>query len=254
MSTATLTPPSCSRIDFSSTPLGENYSGFFATVLDDVFSEEECADLLKLAKTPPNKWEPIAVAGDEVHASNFRHSDRSLVFGADEAALKIYERLRPFLPEIHEISPLGEWSLITGKAGRTKQAATWKLVGCVPISFLRCGIMNLAYSVNSRLSFLRYGPGHYFKPHCDGLNTVGEHKSFVTLQIYLNDRDGNGTKLQGGATRFWTPNKKRYIDVEPKIGRVLVFQQRMLIHSGEEVVAGMKYTMRSDFMFEEVKK
>lgn len=231
------TTPSVSRIDFSDTPLAENYTGFFATVLDDVFSEQECADLLKLAETPPNKWEPTAVAGDEVYASNFRHSDRSLVFGADEAAQRIYERLRPLLPEIHEILPLGEWALITGKAGRTKQAATWKLVG-----------------VNSRLSFLRYGPGHYFKPHCDGLNAVNERKSFVTLQIYLNDRDDDGIKLQGGATRFWTPNKKHYIDVQPKIGRVLVFQQRMLIHSGEEVVAGMKYTMRSDFMFEEVKK
>lgn len=42
------------------------------------------------------------------------------------------------------------------------------------------------------------------------------------------------------------------MDVEPRMGRVLVFQQRMLIHSGEEVKEGIKYTMRSDFMFEKV--
>jgi hypothetical protein len=103
-------------------------------------------------------------------------------------------------------------------------------------------------SVNARLSFLRYGPGHYFKPHCDGLVDVmdSQQKSFVTLHLYLND----GDSLAGGATRFWTPNKKEYIDVEPKLGRVLVFQQRKLIHSGEEVTGGVKYTMRSDFMYE----
>jgi hypothetical protein len=66
------------------------------------------------------------------------------------------------------------------------------------------------------------------------------------LHIYLND------VTSGGATRFWTPDKKHFIDVEPKIGRVLVFQQRMLVHSGEEVTEGIKYTMRSDFMFEQV--
>lgn len=108
--------------------------------------------------------------------------------------------------------------------------------------------------VNERLSFLRYGPGHYFKRHCDGLiekSDVGQ-KSFVTLHVYLNERDEDGTPLEGGATRFWTPDQKHFLDVEPKVGRVLIFQQRMLVHSGEEVVRGMKYTMRTDFMFEQV--
>jgi predicted 2-oxoglutarate/Fe(II)-dependent dioxygenase YbiX len=105
--------------------------------------------------------------------------------------------------------------------------------------------------MNRRLSFLRYGPGHYFKPHCDGLvdvpNNGIEQKSFVTLHLYLND-DG----LQGGATRFWTPDKKHWLDVHPKAGRVLIFQQRMLVHSGEGVTKGVKYTMRSDLLFEQV--
>lgn len=107
---------------------------------------------------------------------------------------------------------------------------------------------DLASRVNPRLSFLRYGPGHYFKPHCDGLVSLddGARKSFVTLHLYLNEGEG----LSGGATRFWTPDKKEFLDLEPKLGRVLIFQQRMLIHSGEEVTGGMKYTMRSDFMFE----
>jgi len=108
--------------------------------------------------------------------------------------------------------------------------------------------------VNPRLSFLRYGPGHYFKPHCDGLCDLSvngvQQKSFVTVHLYFNDAGSDA--LEGGATRFWTPDKKHWLDVHPKIGRALVFQQRMLIHSGEEVTKGVKYTMRSDFMFEQV--
>jgi len=67
-----------------------------------------------------------------------------------------------------------------------------------------------------------------------------------------NGTTGNAAELLlvGGATRFWTQDKQHFLDVFPKVGRVLVFQQRMLIHSGEEVASGIKYTMRSDFMYE----
>ncbi len=70
-------------------------------------------------------------------------------------------------------------------------------------------------------------------------------KSLVTVQIYLGDEG-----VQGGATRFWRSDEKKYIDVEPKPGRILIFQQRNMWHSGEDVDQGTKYTLRSDFMFE----
>jgi predicted 2-oxoglutarate/Fe(II)-dependent dioxygenase YbiX len=104
--------------------------------------------------------------------------------------------------------------------------------------------------LNPMLRFLKYGDGEYFKPHCDGLygDKENQTKSFLTVHLYLND--GNG--LEGGATRFWTPDKKEWLDVEPKMGRILVFQQRMLVHSGERVTGGIKVTMRTDVMFERV--
>ena len=40
------------------------------------------------------------------------------------------------------------------------------------------------------------------------------------------------------------------MDVTPKVGRVLLFQQRMLWHSGEEVTKGLKYTLRTDLLYE----
>ncbi|KAL0567277.1 hypothetical protein V5O48_014720 [Marasmius crinis-equi] len=289
-------------IDFASTPLAPCYAGFYAKVLDDVFTPAECAELITLAASQAGGWQPAGLSTREekqtVHR-DFRNSERTLVI--DEIVSKrIYDRLRPLVEEIAVIAPKGPWAGITGKIGR-KQGPTWELDTdrAFPLLLLDCS------SVNPRLSFLRYGPGHYFKPHCDGLNELkdGLLKSFVTLHLYLTDdttvsKDGkfftchseeesdnaevvdtpydstaspanesgsahapsiggsheSRQSLTGGATRFWSPNKKDFLDVEPKIGRVLVFQQRMLIHSGEEVTSGMKYTMRGDFMFREIRQ
>jgi hypothetical protein len=56
--------------------------------------------------------------------------------------------------------------------------------------------------------------------------------------------------LQGGATTFHgSRDQEARLDADPKIGRVLIFQQRRLLHSGDEVIRGTKYTMRSDLMY-----
>ena len=94
---------------------------------------------------------------------------------------------------------------------------------------------------------MRYGQGNYFRGHCDGqLELPDGRKSRVTIQIYLGDAE-----VEGGATRIFTRlgDKGAFVDIEPKKGRVLIFQQRGLFHSGEEVTKGVKYALRSDFMF-----
>ena len=57
------------------------------------------------------------------------------------------------------------------------------------------------------------------------------------------------SELKGGATVFHSDDMKRQYDVLPKRGRVLVFQHRDLWHSGDDVVRGIKYTMRTDIMY-----
>ena len=92
---------------------------------------------------------------------------------------------------------------------------------------------------------MRYGKGNFFRGHCDGqLELPDGRKARVTIQIYLGDEG-----VQGGATRIWGSTDHRYLDIEPKKGRVLIFQQRGIYHSGEEVTEGIKYTLRTDFMF-----
>jgi hypothetical protein len=80
--------------------------------------------------------------------------------------------------------------------------------------------------------------------------------SYYTLQLYLN---GDKETLKGGATRFWPNPRLRkgskgdgvYVGVEPRMGRVLVFAQGDLIHSGEEVTAGVKYNICTDILYNE---
>lgn len=47
-------------------------------------------------------------------------------------------------------------------------------------------------------------------------------------------------------------NMLRQFDVEPKIGRVLIFQHRDLLHSGADVTSGTKLTLRTDLMYKKV--
>ena len=78
--------------------------------------------------------------------------------------------------------------------------------------------------------------------------------SFYTLHLYLNESDpsvSNG-ELKGGSTTFHSGNMKREYKVEPRVGRVLIFQHRFLLHSGEEVMAGTKLTLRTDLMYKKV--
>lgn len=108
--------------------------------------------------------------------------------------------------------------------------------------------------------------------HCDGTYETPDRsqRSFYTLHLYLNDSaqalglpepskqeqeaadkaDPREVPLRGGATTFHSPDMRRRLDVDPKAGRILIFQHRRLLHSGDDVISGIKYTLRSDLMYE----
>jgi hypothetical protein len=89
--------------------------------------------------------------------------------------------------------------------------------------------------------------------HCDGSYETPDHteRSYFTLHLYLNDAVGKDGKkqLEGGATTFFNGSMTNRIDVTPKVGRVLLFQHRLMIHSGDDVVRGTKLTLRTDIMY-----
>jgi len=221
--------------DWSATPLERDYGGCYLKVLDDFFTSEECAALIALAESD-QEWKQAAVHyGLEAHENyintEYRNSERILRFDHDVAE-KLYQRLLPYIQELVEIKAGDKWEGIVARPGSV--SGTWTLVG-----------------LNERLSFLRYGPGHYFKGHCDGQLELPDGRiSRVTVQIYLGDEG-----MEGGATRIMGSRRKggAFVDIEPKKGRVLIFQQRGIFHSGEDVTKGVKYALRSDFMFRHTK-
>ncbi|CAI7672631.1 unnamed protein product [Penicillium manginii] len=60
---------------------------------------------------------------------------------------------------------------------------------------------------------------------------------------------GGSETLLGGATSFMHGFMvKDSVRVFPKTGRILIFQQRNLMHGGDDVFRGVKYTVRSDLI------
>lgn len=106
------------------------------------------------------------------------------------------------------------------------------------------------------------------RPHCDGSYETPDRRerSYFTLHLYLNDTnttlgeepekmstrermEAAKSDLVGGSTRFHSMSMLKELDVVPKCGRILIFQQRGLVHSGDDVLQGVKYTMRTDLMY-----
>ncbi|UNI21219.1 hypothetical protein JDV02_007230 [Purpureocillium takamizusanense] len=253
-------------IDFAASPLPE-LAGRIAIILRDVLSPAECARLISLAeasvplrddtdndnsggdgdgvKASSAAWRPALVNlgnGLEAPAPNYRVSDR-IVWDQQDLADRIWRRclqaddgLRRTLARV----PAG-W--------RDDGKGEWRLKG-----------------INRRMRFLRYGPGQYFKPHCDGPYWYFEEeeeedgggggrrevRTMYTVHLYLNDsaaESPTGEGHVGGATAFLSRDRKRRLDVNPKAGSVLIFQHEGLLHEGARVDSGLKYTVRMDLLY-----
>lgn len=95
-------------------------------------------------------------------------------------------------------------------------------------------------SVDKTIRFYRYAAGDRFTAHQDGALKEGPtRQSMFSVVLYLNQG------FVGGATHFHDLRK----DVVPQTGLAIAFPHS-LIHSGEEVIAGTKYVLRADVMFE----
>mmetsp|Transcript_29103 Transcript_29103/g.40237 ORF Transcript_29103/g.40237 Transcript_29103/m.40237 type:complete len:227 (+) Transcript_29103:117-797(+) len=185
---------------------------FLALVVDNVFSKEECEMIIKTTEERGFSKALVNVGGGrQVLMDDYRSSDRCMS-DDKEFAEHLFERLKDFIPAV----------------------------------FSRKEVAGL----NERMRFLRYGPGGFFAQHHDGcyVRPGGEERSYVTIQLYLNDR----TNLKGGETTFFHVYKDgkaaSSVPVTPKPGRVLIFQHNML-HEGSLVAEGPKYTLRTDVMY-----
>ncbi|XP_078582749.1 uncharacterized protein LOC144865702 [Branchiostoma floridae x Branchiostoma japonicum] len=182
-----------------------------AFIVDNVFSKEECEELIRQTEEQGYEVAMLNVGGGrQILATDYRNSERCIMDSAERAE-QIWERIKQYVPR--------RW-------------ARRKVLG-----------------LNERLRFLKYGPGNYFHPHMDGsYRRENGERSYLTLMLYLNEGSTGGA-TNFISPMFATGDKiKEKVPVIPKPGRVLVFQHD-IYHEGEEVTAGVKYAMRTDVMY-----
>lgn len=98
-------------------------------------------------------------------------------------------------------------------------------------------------AINTYFRFSKYDPGGYFSIHRDGFNEDKGRRTFMTINIFLNDND----EFEGGSTSFYIDKRKKVMSVTPKVGRGVIFD-RAIYHCGDRVVSGNKYLFHTDVM------
>ncbi|KXT02265.1 hypothetical protein AC578_5065 [Pseudocercospora eumusae] len=232
----TLSQPSPStcrgeRIDFKALGFSEHENAF-AILIHDLLTPEECDEIRTAAELVAHgQWDAalINAGGRMVVASHVRLCDR-IMWDNAKIADALLARIRPHIPS--DIATLKDSPHITSD-DPVWSDGTWRIV-----------------RLNERLRFLRYQPGMYFRQHSDGFYVTPDESevSFLTVHLYLR----GSSDLRGGATRFFGEDEPGHIntyDVDPSPGACLVFQHHDLVHSGEDVLQGTKYTMRTDVMY-----
>jgi predicted 2-oxoglutarate/Fe(II)-dependent dioxygenase YbiX len=202
--------------NFFSKGTPETETTTFASVIRNVLSQEQCAELISCINSKGFTPALLNVGGGfQVYAPNVRDGNRAIV-DSPEMGRYLFHVLRPHLPE-------------------------------------RIGDMQLI-NLNERLRFLCYKPGQKFKLHTDGMYqrpAKGQHAgenagdlSMITVQLYLRDIP----KEFGGATTFIPPESiGDRVAYQPEAGSALLFTQD-LPHEGSRVEQGIKYTVRTEVM------
>lgn len=235
-------PPSATArvINFKKTNLGL-YEDFFAMVIYDLVIPSECDALLSVVQptAADEPWPPATVtAYNGTQFVDLASRDCGRIIHESQALADVLlRRILPHLPTA--VASLSDAPEITGQAAVVNKE-TWRIA-----------------RLDSALRFLRYEPGQYFSPHCDGhyVGKDGAEKSFLTVQLYLNGGGQGDEEIEGGATRFgidFENPKEDKLDIDPRKGSVLIFQQRDMYHEGVEVRKGTKYTLRADAIYEKV--
>jgi hypothetical protein len=114
--------------------------------------------------------------------------------------------------------------------------------------------------LNERWRLIQYKPGGIFGLHTDGTRLATlDVQSFRTINIYLNtvaDKNGGATRflkssntaLESEANFFQGPHTV-VTKVQPVLGTAAIFRDTVL-HDGEELVAGEKWLLRTDIMYQ----
>ncbi|KAF3915099.1 hypothetical protein ABW21_db0209775 [Orbilia brochopaga] len=129
-----------------------------------------------------------------------------------------------------------------------------------------------AWGLNPNIRIYRYTKGQFFDKHYDDSNTLtigsppSPHQTIYTLLLYLT---GPADGVIGGETAFYrtepyiplskkqlkdlaASGEPQVIEVQPEKGMALLHRHgdECLLHEGKEVLAGVKWIIRSDVVLE----
>jgi hypothetical protein len=215
-------------------------------VLDDVLSQGECNEFVRLAEerqfAVPDQCESCS------DPDTLKNSTRVDIANLDEAAAQIWHRIQDYLPP-----------LISDEAG-----VEWEFIG-----------------LNNFLRVARYegAERQQFAKHIDGINKDlgmmkpatylgknflspdnGQVQTMLGLHFFLND---GALDFNGGRMVFYREDKE-WVSVSPVAGRLVIFRQgetNGLLHCGEMVelkdddvnagrdTFGKKYVLRTDAIY-----
>lgn len=155
------------------------------------------------------------------YPTSYRNNERQ-VLNTEELSLQLFQEIKNYIPEEIDIKGISK-----------QEQGKWKLD-----------------SLNSRIRVCRYLPNQYFNKHLDGVHFVTRTKqSKLTFMIYLNGCED----FDGGRTLFFNSKADDTIigSYEPQKGDLIIFDHN-LWHSGETVLNGKKYILRSDLIYQKI--
>ncbi|KAJ5096208.1 Prolyl 4-hydroxylase alpha subunit [Penicillium alfredii] len=238
------------------------------------------------ASSPPPIWQRAMInagGGRQVMSIDSRKSGR-LIFDSREVAQRLQDRLMPFL-RAHQLDRITNQPLVTG-LGPAKRGEVMRLSRLNErLRFLRyeggdyfrthwdgCyvtpdGTEKSLYTIHlylngdgeqdmaellSEIERADKRDGLFVEDGEVDLAQVGaedESEASLFRDSALESLDNNAPLL-GGATSFTDKlSTANAVRVFPQTGRVLIFQQRNVLHSGDDVFRGVKYTMRTDMLY-----
>ena len=181
-----------------------------AFLLENFLTEEECNEFIRQSEEKGYEEAKVSFPEGQVMAKGIRNNDR-VVYKDYELAENLFERAKPYLPEIIKGDEISRF--------------------------------------NEMVRYYRYTPGQRFKRHKDGSYQASEdEESRLTFLVYLNDDcEGGETTIQEDVK---SDNGARYYfghNIKPETGTALIFPHP-LWHEGSPVISGCKYVLRFDVM------
>ncbi len=183
----------------------------YCVLIKAAFDHEFCDKIITEKK-------PFFKEANTHYPVSYRNNERQIVDDL-ELSTSLFSIIKSFIPSKIQVKTISD-----------NEKGDWKLKG-----------------LNSRIRVCRYLPNQYFTKHLDGVHYVSElEQSKLTFMIYLNSHD----EFKGGRTLFYSSKENDEIigSYKPVKGDLIVFDHN-LWHSGEDVVEGEKYILRSDIIY-----